>query len=105
MPDDEDYQYILRLIESYDRKHPGEIAAMREDAKERSVASNNDWGLVKARGLGKTGSDLSGHRFMLSLPAELHKKIEAYIPTMFSDKKHFGWFKQKFPGLFIPRKM
>lgn len=104
MPDDEDYKYILGLIEAYDRKHPGELLYWRDHARDTSVASNNDWGLVKANGLGKNGGDLSGHRYMLEIPQVLHDKIEKYIPTIFRDKKHFGWFKKKFPGLLIPRK-
>ena len=104
MPDDEDYKYILNLIEAYNRSHPGEIAGLRDMAREASVAGNNDWGLVKANGLGKYGGDLSGHRYMLELPAPLHAKIEKYIPTIFSNKKHFLWFKKSFPYLLIPKK-
>lgn len=103
MPDDEDYKKILKIIETYERKHPEELRTLRDIAREQTAAGNNDWGLVKADGV-KWNTSLSGHRYMLELPLPLHEKIERYIPTIFSNKRHFAWFCKKFPGLLIPRK-
>lgn len=100
MPDDEDYKYIKTLVEAFDRSHPGVLPSLRNHAREESMAGKNDYGVVT-----KSSQNLQGYRYMLELPEPLLMKIEKYIPTMFSNKKHFAWFKQKFPGLLIPRKI
>lgn len=100
MPDDEDYKYIKTLIEAYDRAHPGELPSLRDYARQNSMAGKNDYGIVQ-----QTAQAPAGYRYMLELPEILLIKIEKYIPTMFSNKRHFAWFKKKFPGLLIPRKI
>lgn len=92
MPDDEDKRYIQRLLVAYDKKHPGEIQFHRDAARARQ---HNEWNVV---------DEDSHRRYLMEMPAGLHEKLEAYIPTLFREKKHFAWFCKNFPELMIPKK-
>lgn len=95
MPDETDKTNIRRIILNYERKHPGIILDCLTKARKESKASENKFGIVNK------GSDM---RYVMELPMELHEKIEAYIPTIFREKKHFRWFVKNFPELRIPEK-
>lgn len=92
MPDDEDKKQITKIISSYDRKHPGEIVFHRDTARDSQL---NDFNLIDKE---------SNRRYLMELPPELFNRLEAYIPTLFREKKHFAWFCNNFPHLLIPKK-
>lgn len=102
MPDDEDKQNIRRIINRYEKKHPGEMKTLIEYAQAHSAAFDNEFGLVS--GKGGTGVSSNGVRYLMELPPGLHAKLEMYLPTLFREKKHFQWFVKNFPELLIPEK-
>lgn len=94
MPDATDKENIQNIILRYERKHPGEIKFHRDAARDRIVNAFNPNAVLDKN---------SNRRYMLELPPKLHANIEAYIPTIFRDKKHFDWFKKNFKELLIPQ--
>lgn len=104
MPDEVDKERIRRIILKYEKQHPGEIGTIIEYAKIHSKAFTNEFGLVSGKGTTK-GISSNSLRYQMELPPDLHRQIETYIPTIFSDKKHYAWFKKNFRELFIPEKL
>lgn len=94
MPDAEDKRNIEKIIRAYEKKHPGEIIFHRNMARDRLVNAFNPNAVVDKK---------SNRRYVFELPPDLFNKLEAYIPTLFRDKKHFDWFKKNFKGLKIPQ--
>lgn len=104
MPDEVDKENIRKIILKFEREHPGEILAIIEYAKASSSAFTNEFGLVSGKSNSK-GISSNSLRYQMELPPDLHRKIEEYIPTIFSDKKHYAWFKKNFRELFLPEKI
>lgn len=92
MPDEDDKKQIRRIIIRYNKKHPGEIQFHRDTARDRLT---NEWSEV---------DDDSHRRYLMEIPEGLFAQLEAYIPTLFREKKHFAWFCKNFKELLIPRK-
>lgn len=92
MPDDVDKEHIKKMLNSYDKKHPGEIVFHRNTARDNQW---NDFNVIDKQ---------SNRRYLMELPPELFNSLEEYIPTLFREKKHFAWFCNNFPDLLIPRK-
>lgn len=92
MPDAQDKAHIDKIIISYEKKNPGEIAFHRDMAKARM---NNEFAEIDKS---------SGRRYLFELPPQLHAKLEAYIPTLFRSKKHFAWFCKNYKHLMIAEK-
>jgi hypothetical protein len=102
MPDETDKQNIQKIILRYEKKNPGEIKQIIDYARKHSKAMENEFGLIteqNAKGISSTSV-----RYLLELPPKLHEQIEAYIPTIFRDKKHFRWFCKNFKNLLLVEK-
>lgn len=93
MPDDEDYDFIKRRLEQYEKKYPGELKANRLEAlAAKRAAGRNVYGQV--------GSD--GMRHALVLPTELYMFFKKHYPTIIGpnrSKRHVAWLLRKFPVL------
>lgn len=93
MPDDEDYEFIKRRIQQYEKMHPGELAANRREALEaKKIAGKNKYGQ-------KTDD---GMRHALVLPTELYLFFKKYYPSIIGpsrSKRHVAWLLRKFPIL------
>lgn len=93
MPDDEDYEFIKRRIEQYERKYPGELAANRRDALAAKQQS-------KRNKYGQLSND--GMRHALVLPTELYLFFKKHYPSIIGpnrSKRHVAWLLRKFPIL------
>lgn len=90
MPDDADRDYIRKLIDDFERAHPGEIKLHRDGASEHLKQLRTDV-------VGKK----SGRRYAMELPEPLGLAMERYIPTLFRSKKHFRWLRKNFKELFL----
>lgn len=104
MPDQTDKENIQKLILKYEKKHPGYILHARNAAREE-LADTKFATTTASRS--KTGTSIAGGsnmRLQLELPEELYHAIEAYIPTIFRETKHYHWFLKNFPELLIPDK-
>lgn len=105
MPDATDKENIQKIILKYEEEHPGFIKHARDSAREelldKKFGTTND-------SRSKTGTSIAGGanmRLQLELPGDLYNAIEAYIPTMFREKKHYHWFLKNFPELLVPEKI
>lgn len=99
MPDAVDKEFIEKLLIRYDKKHPGVIKAVRDEARAQHQAQGGriaEWSEVNKAAHG---------RVMLELPAELAHQLELHYPTMFINKKHFRWFIRNFKHLAVPTKI
>lgn len=103
MPDAKDKENIQNIILAYEKKHPGYILHARNMARE-SLADTTYATTDGSRALSGRISSGSAMRLHLELPEELYHNIEAYIPTIFREKKHYHWFLKNFPELLIPNK-
>lgn len=92
MPDNIDKQRIREIIDSFEKKHPGEIKLHRDEASAHVKDIKAEYGVVGKK---------SARRYALELPEPLHAAMEKYIPTLFRSKKHFGWLKKNFKELFV----
>lgn len=99
MPDEEDKKSIELIISRFERRNPGVIQFHRDAAKEHMGVEHNRFAEMSK----VTGEKNSARRYMMELPPELHMKLEQYIPTLFSSKKHFAWFCKNFKSLLIPK--
>ncbi len=90
MPDEQDRQQIQKLIDDFEKKHPGEIKFHRDAASDHLKQLRTDV-------VGKK----SGRRYALEIPEPLYIKMEQYIPTLFRSKKHFTWLRKNFKELFL----
>ena len=109
MPDEQDKEYIRRIILRYEKNNPGVIERIIQDAREEMAEASSfgndmlETGVTektKTRGI----SSSTNRVHALELPGDLHAAIEAYIPTIFRDRKHFAWFMKNFPELRLPRR-
>lgn len=101
MPDDKDYEVLLRIIQKYQKLRPGYL--------EQAVANGRaDYGRGihhKKQIFDKSGraviSKDSNMVYVFELPADLVRAIERFFPSMFKSKRHFAWFKKNFYKLTI----
>lgn len=99
MPDEQDLEVLTRIIQRYDKTHPGILNYTVNTARSEFKAGIygdrliRDGEAVVARGVNAT--------YVLELPVELGKAIEEVFPSMFRSKKHLQWFRNNFPGLTI----
>ena len=105
MPDEVDKQNIRKIILKYDKEHPGYIMhaknSAREELADTKFGTTTDSRSKSGLSVGGAGSNMRLH---LEIPEELYHNIEAYIPTIFREKKHYHWFLKNFPELLIPDK-
>jgi hypothetical protein len=99
MPDAQDYEVLLKIIQKFEAKHPGLIA-------EKLAAGRADYEAGIHRGkrtwTGKATVNKSSNMvYVFELPDDLYYAIEAVFPSMFRSKKHFTWFKKNFYKLTI----
>lgn len=100
MPTEADKAFIRNLLIEYDRQHPGQIRAYRDDGKRELEMNGAFNGRQK---FGVTGKQAS-MRMLFSLPPALAGAIERYYPTMFREKVHFRWFVKHFKELLVPER-
>lgn len=102
MPDEQDYETLLKIIKRYERKHPGylqyHVETIRKFFNEGKYGGN-----VRFRGQAEVNK-YSRMRHAVDLPMDLGMAIEKVFPSMFRSKKHLRWFCQKFPGLSVSGK-
>ena len=96
MPDNVDKENIQKIILRYEKKHPGYIKHARDEAKAEYAAEGGD-----KQKFGVTNKQAAG-RVIFELPEELYHDIEAYMPTVFRETKHFRWFVKNFKELMVP---
>lgn len=92
MPDATDKKNIRALIDSFEKKNPGMIKEVRDEARIRLAEMGRSDAVV---------DKLSGRRYALEIPEPLHQAIENYIPTIFRSKRHFQWLRTNFKELFV----
>lgn len=90
MPDEQDRLQIKKIIEAFERKHPGEIRAHRDAASAHLKE-------LRTNVVGKK----AGRRYAMEIPEPLFEALEKYIPTLFRSKKHFQWLRKNFKELFL----
>lgn len=102
MPDQQDYEVLVRILKQYERRRPGflaaHIAAVRREFESGKYGSN-----FRRTGHSEVNKD-SGMRFAIDIPADLGQAIEKVFPSMFRSKKHLRWFTRKFPELTVSGK-
>jgi len=99
MPDEKDYETLLKIIQKFERKNPGLIKYCLEQGRK-----DYDLGVHSKKKIwtGKTTVNKdSNMNYIFELPAGLYDAIEAVFPSMFRSKKHFAWFKKNFTRLTI----
>lgn len=99
MPDEKDYETLLKIINNFERKNPGLIAAVlkagRKDYETGKFRKNKTF-------TGRaTVNKQSNMTYDFELPIGLYQAIEAVFPSMFKSRKHYRWFKKQFPKLLI----
>ena len=100
MPTEADKAFIRNLILEYDRQHPGQIKAYRDDGK-RDLAVN---GAFNGRQeFGVTGKQ-AHMRMIFNFPPGLAEAISQQYPTIFREKVHFRWFVKHFRELMTAEK-
>lgn len=95
MPDEQDYQNLLTIIKTFERKNPGVLKYTVEESRKDFAAGR--YGNAKHSLVNKD----SGQRLALEIPEGLYFAIQEIFPSMFRSKKHLRWFTRKFPGLTI----
>lgn len=99
MPDEKDYQDLLRIIQRYEKRNPGKIAYTLKQAR-RDLELGRYSKSILWKGDAVVNKD-SNMIWAFELPADLHAKIEKKFPSMFRSKKHLRWFKKNFYKLTI----
>lgn len=103
MPDEKDYEILLKIISKYEQKNPGEIVAVvsqaRAEFKAGVYGKRLEWD-----GGAIVGKNLNIH-YRMELPVGLGNAIEKIFPSMFRSKKHLRWLCEKFPQLTIAGKV
>lgn len=105
MPDEQDKEFLRKLILKFDKKYPGFIKTARDEARKELEASSTamdnklEYGVVEAAGMSSARRSL-----VFELPEELMANIEKVFPSMFRDRKHFAWFATNFKELLVPDK-
>jgi hypothetical protein len=99
MPDQTDYDNLVRIIEHYRRLRPGfleqHIATVRAEFSAGKYGGN-----LAFKNEAEVNKD-SHMRLALDIPEDLGRAIEKLFPSMFRSKKHLRWFCQKFPYLTV----
>lgn len=99
MPDEKDYEVLLRIIQRYERTHPGVLAHTVNTAREEFRAGRYGKRLVfDNKALVSKQGNIT---YDFELPEDLYRAIEQVFPSMFKSKKHFQWFKKNFHRLTI----
>lgn len=99
MPDEQDYEVLLKIFQKFEARNPGLIKASLEAGRrdyEAGVHRRKQTFTGKA-----TVNKDSNMVYVFELPAGLYHAIEAVFPTMFKSKKHLGWLKKNFYKLTI----
>lgn len=99
MPDEKDYEVLLRIIQRYEKTHPGvlrhTVETARAEFKQGVYGKRLLWegeAVVSKKG---------NFTYDFELPEDLYHAIEQVFPSMFKSKKHFRWFKKNFVKLTI----
>ncbi len=102
MPDQQDYEVIVRIIKRYNQLRPGlldkHMELVRAEFRSGRYGKNILW-----KGHAEV-NEASHMRYALELPEDLGRAIERFFPTMFHSKKHLRWFTKKFPELTVSGK-
>lgn len=95
MPDHIDRANVKNIIDGFEKENPGVIAFHRGNAKRQSAGFRNEFGEVDKN---------SRRRYVMEIPPPLYLQLEAYMPTIFREKKHFRWLVKNFKELVIPER-
>lgn len=97
MPDDEDEEFIRKLIRQYELKSGGLLKFTIQQAR-KEFESGKYGSLRNDNAVVNKDTNM---KYVFELPQSFVDIIERYYPTMFRDKKHFAWFKKKLPALMV----
>lgn len=100
MPDDKDYETLVRIIQRYEKKFPGRLRHTITEARNEFKAGTYGSSLMSSEGQAVISRD-SNMTYDFELPEDLYRAIEQVFPSMFVSKKHFRWFKKHFRQLTI----
>lgn len=107
MPDKWDKENLDRLISKFNKAtfniegHTITGKTYIQMCREEAKASHQSTNAFNPYNLKTTENDM---RAVTAIPPELHAAIEDTMPTIFRDKKHFGWFVKNFPEFRIAEK-
>lgn len=97
MPDEEDAFLLNRLVSIYESKTNGRIKYTLQQARLRFEIGK--YGSMRNESAKvNSGTDMT---YDFELPADFVSLVEKHWPTMFTDKKHYHWFKKKMIGMMI----
>jgi hypothetical protein len=101
MPDEKDLQVLTRIINRYEKTHPGVLAHTVNTARKEFKAGIYGKRLAEHNGGEAIVAEGTNTVYALELPEDLGRAIEEVFPSLFRSKKHLHWFRQNFPGLTI----
>lgn len=101
MPDQTDYETLLKIIQKFERRHPGLINyCIQMGRRDYELGAHKKKQIFDRSGRAVISKD-SNMAYVFELPGDLVSAIEKVFPTMFRSKKHFQWFKKNFNKLTI----
>lgn len=100
-PDEKDYEMLAHIISTYEKRRPGMIQATLKQGRRDYEAGVHHMKSVFSKNGDAVISEDTNLIYQMELPADLVQIIETEFPTLFRSKKHFAWFKEKFPVLLI----
>lgn len=101
MPDNVDYEVLLKIIQKFERRHPGLINyCIQMGRRDYELGVHKKKQIFDKSGKAVISKDSNMH-YVFELPGDLVSAIEKVFPTMFRSPKHFRWFKKNFSKLTI----
>lgn len=102
MPDQQDYEVLVRIIQTYNKRWPGFLDAHMKIVRQEFISGRYGTNFLRT---GQAEVNKASHgRFAVDIPANLGYAIEMIFPSMFKSKKHLRWFTRKFPELSVSGK-
>ena len=99
MPDQQDYETLLSIIQKFEARHPGLIkAALYAGRRDYESGVHRRKQIFTGKA---TISKDNNMVYVFELPAQLYLAIERVFPSMFRSRKHFASFKKNFYKLTI----
>lgn len=97
LPDKEDEEFLLRLIQRYEAQNPGWLAYMRNEARKQFEAGRHG----SIRNEGAIVNKQTNMTYDFELPPTFYHLVEKHYPLMFRNVEHYHWFKRTFAALMV----